>query len=60
VENDNIPRIGRCIIEGIDVNYTPQGEWSTFYDGQPTTLMLSMTFKEMRVIDRQNISEGGY
>lgn len=58
MRNLNIPRIGRCIIEHIDINYTPQGEWSTFHDGAPTSAMLTMVFREMRIIDSQNVEDG--
>lgn len=57
-ENTNIPKIGRCVLEHIDINYTPQGEWSTFRDGNPTSAMLTMVFREMRVIDSANILDG--
>jgi len=57
-DNLNVPRIGRCVIEHIDINYTPQGEWSTFHDGAPTSAMLTMVFKEMRIIDSQNVEDG--
>jgi hypothetical protein len=57
-DNLNIPRIGRCVIEHIDINYAQQGEWSTFHDGAPTSAMLQMVFREMRVIDSQNVEDG--
>lgn len=55
IENTNIPRIGRCVMERIDVNYMPQSEWSTFKDGTPLSVQLEMVFKEMRIIDQDNI-----
>jgi len=58
LQNTNVPRIGRCVIDAIDINYTPQGEWSTYHDGMPTSAMLTMVFREMRVIDSQNIEDG--
>lgn len=58
MRNLNIPRIGRGVIEHIDINYTPQGEWSTFHDGAPTSAMLTIVFREMRVIDSQNVEDG--
>ena len=57
-ENLNIPKIGRCVLTGIDINYTPTGEWSTFKDGAPTSAMLTMAFLEMRVINSQNVQDG--
>jgi hypothetical protein len=60
VENDTIPKIGRCVMEHIDVNYTPQGEFSTFSNGHPVSAMLTMVFRELRIIDRKNILDGNY
>jgi hypothetical protein len=58
LQNLNIPRIGRCVLTGIDINYTPTGEWSTFKDGNPISAMLTMAFMEMRVINQQNVQDG--
>ena len=59
-ENTAIPRIGRSIIERIDVNYTPLGEFSTFSNGHPVSAMLTVVFRELRLIDKSNIIDGGY
>lgn len=58
VENENLPKMGRCIIEGIEVMYNPNGEWSTFKDGSPLSAQLTVRFREMRVIDSRNIEQG--
>lgn len=58
-DNPWLPKIGRCIIERIDVNYTPLGEFSTFSNGAPVSAMLTVVFREMKVVDKQNIN-GGY
>jgi hypothetical protein len=60
VENSGIPKIGRCVLQHIDINYTPTGEWSTFHDGSPTSAMLTMAFLEMRIIDQDNILNNNY
>jgi hypothetical protein len=56
--NQNIPHIGRCVLEGIEVMYNPNGEWSTFSDGSPIATQLHLAFREMRVIDGKNIANG--
>lgn len=56
--NTHVPRIGRSIIERIDVNYTPLGEFSTFSNGHPVSAMLTVVFRELRVIDKANIERG--
>jgi hypothetical protein len=58
IPNDAIPKIGRCVIEGIEVMYNPNGEWSTFADGSPVSTQLRIAFREMRVIDSKNINQG--
>ncbi len=58
-DNPWLPKIGRCIIERIDVNYTPLGEFSTFSNGAPVSAMLTVIFREMKVVDKANIN-GGY
>ena len=56
--NTKIPKIGRCVLERIDVNYTQQGEFSTFIDGSPTNLQLTTVFREMRIISQADIDNG--
>ena len=56
--NENIPKIGRCVLEAVELMYNPNGEWSTFHDGNPTSAQLTMRFREMRVIDSRNIEQG--
>jgi len=57
-ENTNIHKISTCIITNIDVNYAQNGVWSTFYDGVPTQIMLTLQFKEVEQITRQRIDQG--
>lgn len=57
-ENDSIPKIGRCVLEKITVDYAPQGEWSTFRNGYPVAAMLSLVFQEMEIMTKPRIEEG--
>jgi hypothetical protein len=57
-ENEYLPKIGRCVLTRIDVDYTQQGEFSTFQDGAPTNLQLTMVFREMRVISQYDVDIG--
>lgn len=57
-ENKYLPKIGRCVLERIDVDFTQQGEFSTFKDGAPTNLQLTMVFREMRIISQADIDSG--
>lgn len=61
VENTNIPKIAKCVLERVDVDYAGvNGEWSTFADGSPVSCMITTQFKEMEVIDKKRIMDEGY
>ena len=57
-ENGYIPKYKLCAIGGVDVNYTPNGSWSTFTDGSPTAIKLSLKFQELKLIYLEDIEEG--
>jgi hypothetical protein len=56
--NPNLPKLQKCVIESIDVNYAPNG-WSTHTDGAPVQSIVNITFKEIILVDRASI-EAGY
>jgi hypothetical protein len=56
--NPNLPRLQKCVVESIDVNYAPNG-WSTHTDGAPVQTTVTITFKEIILVDRASI-EAGY
>lgn len=59
IENRKVPRIAKCVLERVDVNYAGvNGQWSTFADGNPVSCMLTTIFKEMEVIDKKKITDG--
>ena len=55
--NENVHRIGKCVLENINVDYAPNG-WSTFNDGSPVQTRLTLQFKEIEIIDKRKINEG--
>lgn len=58
-ENTHLPRIRRCVLNRIDTDYTPMtGEWSTFRNGQPLAVLLSLNFQEMEIIHKDFIAGG--
>ena len=59
-ENTNIPKIGKSVIERVDVDYTQNSEWSTFQDGSPVMSMITLMIREMPVIDSEAIEQRGY
>lgn len=56
-QNSNLPKLKDCIIESIDVNYAPNG-WTTHTDGAPVQTTMTIEFKEIALIGRDDISEG--
>lgn len=56
--NDKIPKIETSVIKRVDVDYTPQGEWSTFHDGTPVSAMLTILFQETVIIDKNKVNQG--
>jgi len=57
-ESSTIPKIGRCVLEKVNVTYCRDGEYSTFSDGTPTSAYLELNFREMRIIDAKNVVDG--
>lgn len=56
-ENLNVNRIGECVLEAIDVDYSPNG-WASFNDGSAVQTVITMSFKEIFIIDKNRIEEG--
>lgn len=51
-KNAKLFNIGDCILEGVQVNYAPLGTWASYSDGYPIQTTLSLTFKEMNLINK--------
>jgi hypothetical protein len=58
--NDPIKGINKfkiCALKGFAVNYSPNGKWSAYEGGQPSSITMTMTFQEIEPIfdtDYQN------
>lgn len=57
--NDKIHQIGSCVLTGVNVDYSPFG-WSTFEDGYPTNIKLSLNFMETEIVTKQRVAEDNY
>lgn len=66
-QNPNIPAISSCILESIDINYTPNG-WSAYEvpgendpalgrTGMPVGIQLTLQFRETTYITKEDFSE---
>lgn len=58
IENEAIPKLRRCVLSDISVDYTSQGEWSTFSNGYPVACMLILKFQELEIIHREFVERG--
>lgn len=46
-------QINDCVLENISINYAPNG-WASYTDGSPVQTTLSLTFKEMNLINKDS------
>ena len=44
--NPYLPQIYRCVLTGVNVNYTGSSTWSMHPDGAPTDVEITLTFTE--------------
>jgi len=58
MENDWINKIGRCALREINVDYASSGSFSTFDNGAPTNMTMSLTFEEMSILNAGQIEQG--
>lgn len=58
VENPNIHRHTSCVLEEMTVNYTPNGSFSTFPNGMPTQINMSLSFKELQLLSKETVLGG--
>lgn len=58
IENVKIPRINTCVLNRIDVDYSPQGVYSTFKNGYPVAIRLSLAFTEIEMLHKARVVQG--
>lgn len=57
-ENLNVHRHTSCVLTEMNVQYTPNGQFSTFEDGTPTQINVDLTFKELALVTKETVQEG--
>ncbi len=58
-ENKQIHKVDECVLENIDIDYAASGGgWTAFDGGYPVQTRLTLTFKELNVIDKRKIDQG--
>jgi hypothetical protein len=55
--NPNLPKLERCVVESVDVNYAPNG-WAAHSDGAPVQTTMAIQLKEIVLIDRAKVNAG--
>jgi hypothetical protein len=48
--NPSVNRFKTCALTNFNVSYTPDGEWTTYEDGQPVSVIMTLNFKELEPI----------
>ena len=54
-ENVNLPKYKMCALTNVDVNYTPDGSYATYMDGQPVAIGLSLSFQETKICYSEDV-----
>lgn len=57
-ENMNIHRHTSCVLMDMNVQYSPQGQYTSFDDGMPSQVNISLTFRELAILTKENIMDG--
>ena len=55
--NNSVLKMKTCACTGVAVNYAPQGMWNAYEEGQPTSCILSLEFKELEPIYNTDYDE---
>ena len=57
-EHDVLPKFKMCAVTQVDVNYTPDGVYATYHDGQPVAMTLTLNFQETKLCFSEEIESG--
>ena len=57
-ENLNINRHTSCVLTDMSVDYSPNGQFTSFADGMPTQINVSLMFKELATLTKEKIQDG--
>lgn len=58
-ENKFIHKHRSAVLESMSVNYSPNGQYSAFPNGSPTSYQATMNFKEVSIITKEALEEMG-
>ena len=58
-ENNYVHRHTACVLTSMNVNYSPQGQFTTFESGAPTQINLTLEFKELAIMTKETLEQLG-
>jgi len=60
--NTYIPRVSRCVLTNMEVDYAPEGVISSFIPDEggaaPTLATVNLTFKETEIMTKERVADG--
>lgn len=56
-ENLNVNRHTSCVLTDMTVNYSPNGQFTSFANGMPTQINVTLTFKELATLTKEKIQD---
>jgi hypothetical protein len=57
-ENPNLHRHTSCVLQEMNVNYTPNGTFTTFPNGMPTQINVTLGFRELALLTKDKVEDG--
>lgn len=57
-ENMNVHRHTSCVLTEMTVSYSPQGQFTTFDNGMPTQINITLNFRELALLTKEKIQDG--
>ena len=57
-ENKHLNKIGACYCEDVQIDYAPDGQFTTFENGMPVHTKMTVTMIEDRIITKSDIEAG--
>lgn len=57
-ENLNLHRHTSCVLTEMNVNYTPNGTFTSFPNGMPTQINVTMNFRELALLTKDKVKDG--
>lgn len=58
-QNVAIHRHASCVLTEMNINYSPQGQFTTFANGVPTQINISLTFRELVPMTKETLAQMG-